>query len=375
MHVFHLISSLGFFGAENVLIQLTKELRHTDFSPLIGVFKNLHNPHVEVAEEAKRHNLTVEIFPCNGKLDLKTISLIREVLEKNGVDIIHTHGYKSNLYALASSFGKNISLITTCHNWLGDDRKMKFYAWLDKFFLNKFDKLIAVSDDVKREILKHEIQADKVLIISNGVELERFNNHKDPSYIYREFNIDPGCKIIGTVGRLTEEKGHIYILQATVKIMEQYPKVVLLIVGDGPLRNELQERVEDLGIRDKVIFTGMRSDTPELYSLMEFFILSSITEGLPVALLEAMASKKPVIATEVGAVPKVIQDGHSGLLVEPKDVEGLSKAIIDLLENPDQAAYLALNGYEEVTNEFSSQKMAERYVEVYKEVLRVRRVS
>lgn len=157
--------------------------------------------------------------------------------------------------------------------------------------------------------------------------------------------------------------------------MEQYPKVVLLIVGDGPLRNELQERVEDLGIRDKVIFTGMRSDTPELYSLMEFFILSSITEGLPVALLEAMASKKPVIATEVGAVPKVIQDGHSGLLVEPKDVEGLSKAIIDLLENPDQAAYLALNGYEEVTNEFSSQKMAERYVEVYKEVLRVRRVS
>ena len=240
MQILHLISSGGFFGAENMLIELSKELLNTTFSPIIGVFKNLHNPHLEVAEEAKRNNFSVEIFPCKSKLNIKTILSLRRFLKQQKIDIIHTHGYKSNLYALASSFGKKAALITTCHNWLGEDPKMKFYAKLDKFLLNRFHKIIAVSDSVKQEILDHNVFPNKVLIINNGINLSRFNNTIKTDEIRTEFGIDGDCKVIGTVGRLSQEKGFLVFLQAAKIILRQYPKTVFLIVGDGPLRKDLE---------------------------------------------------------------------------------------------------------------------------------------
>jgi glycosyltransferase involved in cell wall biosynthesis len=365
--VLHLISSSGFFGADNMLIELSKGLRHTTFSPIIGVFKNLHNPHLEVVKEAKRHNFPVEIFPCKGRLDLRAILSIRRFLEGQKFDIIHTHGYKSNLYALAASFGKKVPRVTTCHNWLGDAPKMRFYARLDKFFLNRFDRLIAVSDSLRQEILKQNISPQKVLTIYNGVGIDRFNTQKKPDNIRTEFGIDEGCKIIGTVGRLSEEKGHIHLLHAAKKVIREYPKTVFLIVGGGPLRQRLEAKSSLLAT--PFIFTGVRNDMPVIYSIMDIFVLPSLTEGLPMALLEAMASQRPVVATKVGAVPRVIKHGSSGLLIKPADVEGLAKAIMDLLANPQKGHYLAKNAYEIVRQHFSSQGMAEKYVEVYKEVL------
>ncbi len=238
MKVLHLISSSGFFGAENVLIELSKELRDTSFSPFIGVLKNLHNPHLEAAEEAKKYNLPIKIFPCKGKLDLKTIVSIRKFLGQQKIDIIHTHGYKSNLYALASSLGMKVYRVTTCHNWLGESQKMKFYARLDKIFLNRSNKIVAVSDSVIQEILKHNISPKKVKIIYYGINLERFTNttNRHKIKIKSEFGIEEGSRVIGTVGRLTKEKGHVYLLQAARKILQKYPETVFLIIGDGPLR-------------------------------------------------------------------------------------------------------------------------------------------
>jgi glycosyltransferase involved in cell wall biosynthesis len=382
--VLHLISSSGFFGADNMLVELSKELRHTGYTPIIGVFKNIHNPHVEVAEKAKQYHFPVTLFPCNGRLDLKTIISIRRFLEKQNIGIIHTHGYKSNLYALAASMGKSLPRVATCHNWLGDDPKMKFYARLDKFFLNRFNRVIAVSDSVKQEILNHNISANKVLTIFNGIDTNRFNDPKKVESARREFGIGKGCKVIGTVGRLSEEKGHIHLLNAATKVSQEYPKVVFLIVGDGPLRNHLEEKasaigqtqhLEKNGPESPFIFTGVRSDMPAIYSLMDIFVLPSLTEGLPMVLLEAMASQKPIVATTVGAIPKVIEHGHSGLLVRPGDAKELAKAITDLLANPQKADKIAKNGHQRVLNHFSSKKMAEKYIDVYQDVLSARRIK
>jgi len=378
--VLHLISSSGFFGADNMLIELSKELRHTIFSPIIGVFKNLHNPHLEVAEEAKRYSFPVEIFPCNGRLDLKTLLLIRRFLEEQKIDIIHTHGYKSNLYALAASFGKKVSRVATCHNWLGDDPRMKFYERLDKSFLNRFDRVIAVSDSVKQEILNHNISPKKVLTIYNGINIDRFDNQEKADSIRRKFGIDESGKVIGTVGRLSEEKGHIHLLHAAEKVLQEYPKVKFLIVGDGPLRRHLEAKSLQLAksgsakagsSESPFVFAGVRNSMPAIYSMMDIFVLPSLTEGFPMALLEAMASQRPVVATKVGAVPKIIEHGHSGLLVPPGDVKALAKAIMDLLANLQKASHLAKHAHQKVKLHFSSQRMAERYVEVYQDIVRV----
>ena len=157
--------------------------------------------------------------------------------------------------------------------------------------------------------------------------------------------------------------------------------VVFLIVGDGPLRQDLQDKSSQLteaeGVKahrpgGPIVFAGVRNDMPEMYALMDIFVLPSRTEGLPMVLLEALAAKKPVVATTVGAVPGVIDHGHSGLLTQPGDVEDLSGAIIDLLDNPQKAQHLAQNGYERVKDHFSAQRMAEQYIEVYKDVLSAR---
>lgn len=374
MRVLHLISSIGFFGAENVLLEIAKEVRHTNLMPIVGVIKNLYNPHVEIADEAKRHDLPVEIFSCNSKLDPKTIILIRQFLNRNRIDIIHSHGYKSNLYALASSLGRNISLVTTCHNWLGDSLKTNFYCRLDKLLLKRFHKIIAVSDLVKNEILNHMVSTDNVLTISNGINLDRFNNCPKTDTIRKQFGIEEGYTVVGTAGRISEEKGHIYLLRAAEKVLRQYPKTVFLIVGDGPMRHDLQkisaEYAKSCCSKCAIIFPGVRTDMPDIYSLMDIFVLPSLMEGLPLALLEAMASKKPVIATRVGAVPKVIADKGTGLLVNPADEGELADAIIYLLEKQDAAKKIAERAYKKVKDDFSSRRMAEQYIDVYEEVLK-----
>jgi glycosyltransferase involved in cell wall biosynthesis len=381
MRVLQLISSSGFYGADNVLIELSKQLRYTFFQPIMGVFKNVQSPHLEVAQEAKQCNFPVEIFPCKGRLDFRTILQIRRFLGKQKIDIIHSHGYKSNLYALAASLGTNLPKVTTCHNWLGDDPKMKFYARLDKFFLNQFDRVIGVSDTVTQDILTHNISPNKVLTIYNGINVDSFTSQKKPDTdaIRKELGINNKCRVIGTVGRLSEEKGHSYLLKAAETVLQEYPKVVFLIVGDGPLRQHLEDRSSQLTeiyasttcAKGAFIFAGVRKDMPAIYSLMDVFVLPSLTEGLPMVLLEAMASKKPVVATSVGAVPNVIEDGHSGLLVRPGDVNDLSQAIKHLLAHPEKASQLAEHARQKVKEQFSSQKMAQRYVGVYQNVLGV----
>lgn len=384
MRVLHLISSTGFFGAENVLIQLAIELQYTDFHPIVGVFKNMQNPHLEVAEEAKRHDLEAVIFPCHDKFDPNAIIRLRKFLNRNHINIIHTHGYKSNLYALAASSGKKTPLITTCHPWLGNDLKMKFYAGLDKFFLNRFNKVVAINDLIKQEILNHNVHPDKVVTIYNGINPDRFNKLAKSNNIRKELGIKEGCRVIGTVGRLTEEKGHIYLLQAAKRILQQYPKVIFLIVGDGPLREQLEakstesvgfESVKSCCSKSAVIFKGIRTDIPEIYSIMDIFVLPSLTEGLPMVLLEAMASKKPVIATSVGAIPKVVVDGETGLLINSADSNQLADAIIYLLKNENKAREIGEKGYERVKNEFSSNRMTKQYIKVYEEILKTQQTQ
>ena len=277
--VLQLISSSGFFGADNVLIELSKQLLNTAFQPLVGVFNNLHNPHLEIAAEAEKNELPVNIIPCKGRFDFNSILLIRKFIEKHGIDIIHTHGYKSNLYALAASTGKKVSLVATCHNWLGDQAKMKFYAWLDKIFLRRFDKVVAVSDKLKGEILNQNIHPGKVETIHNGIDLKRFNSRETAVHTKEMLGIGEDCLVVGTVGRISEEKGHALLLHAAEKVLKKYPKTAFVFVGDGPLKVELEAQSSQIsnelkknGIKKSLtpfIFAGVRRDMPAIYTIFD----------------------------------------------------------------------------------------------------------
>jgi len=362
MKILQLISSKGYFGAENVLVQLAAQLnKDKNFQPIAGVIENSVAPHREVADESRKKGISTAIFPCQDKFDLQTILQLRRYVREQGIDIIHSHGYKSNLYSFFSTLGLSTANVATCHNWLGDKAKMKFYTAIDLFFLRRFSHAVAVSPDVRERMLKSGIPAEKVSVVGNGIDVDRFENTSPPNNVKAQLGIPDHHSVVGTVGRLSPEKGHIHLLNVFEAIQSEFPDVSFLIVGDGPSREELQKKFDN----PSVIFTGLRSDLPELYKCMDIFALPSLTEGLPMVLLEAMASALPVIATSVGSVPDVMIGGETGLLLSPGEEGVLRKHLVYLLRNPEERRRMGQKGHARVKEEYSAAKMANDYKSIY----------
>ncbi|MDP1813239.1 MAG: glycosyltransferase family 4 protein [Leadbetterella sp.] len=366
MKILQLISSSGYFGAENVLVQLASELNKNDTCHVIsGVIENLVTPHLEVIDESKKRGIQTAHFACRGKFDLINILQLRQFIKTQGINILHSHGYKSNLYSFFSAIGLKVALVATCHNWLGDDIKMRFYSYLDRIFLRQFSQVVAVSSDVQNKIIQSNISSDKVSIIRNGIDLSRFENAYLPPNFKSTLSIPEDHLVIGTVGRISSVKGHQHLLNLVSAIGKEYPKTSFLLVGDGDLLTDLQAKFN----KPNIIFTGLRKDLPELYKCMDIFVLPSLTEGLPMVLLEAMASQLPVVATQVGYIPKVIIDNETGFLVEPGDEEGLKKSLLYLLTEPKRRKVMGMKGYLRVKDGFSSAQMAQDYLKIYQKAL------
>lgn len=367
-HILHLISSSGLLGAERVLLELAEYSRRAGLKVAIGIFQNHKNPNSELAKVASTLGLKVQVFPCRWRFDPKTISLIRAFIYREQINILHSHGYKGNFYALMATRDK-IPWIITNHNWTRTTFKLKVYAFLDLLLTRFAKKVVVVSDEIASRLLKCGVSPHKIVVIDNGIDLQQFSSPKRNSLLKKCLEIEEKSKVIGTIARLTKEKGHIYLIEAARNIVSVFPGTTFLIVGDGNERDRLEKRVMESGLKDKVIFTGQRKDIIDILSILDIFVLPSITEGLPIALLEALASQLPVVATNVGAVPKVIINRETGLLIEPRSVASLINAISELLSDWERARQFGYRGYQKVEKEFSAQCMADRYFNLYSEVL------
>jgi len=359
--VLQLISSTGYYGAENVVIELAKNLPAFGYQPIIGVFYNSRNVNLEIKTEAQKHNIPVQLFPCDGRFDLKLTKSLQGYVKEQQVEIVHSHGYKSNFYALFSG----VRTITTCHGWIYSDFINRFYNTLDKIWLRLFNNVVVVSQKLHHEVLRWLLPPSRVRTINNGIDLGRFNRQFDRAAISQKLGINPDYNIVGTVGRLSPEKGHLFLLQAAKKVIDKFPETIFMIVGDGDSRKFLEQKSAELQISRNILLTGPRGDIPELLSLMDLFVLPSLTEGLPMTLLEAMAARRPIIATKVGGVPQLISNNQTGILIESKNSDSLAEAIIKLLSDKNNAAIMAQNAYQIVVEKYSSRTMVKKYIQVY----------
>lgn len=366
MTILFLISSEGYYGVENMLVTLALQLSQQGCRCVVGVFCNSHSPHTEVAEQAERQGLTVEIIACNGRWDWSAVTQIRSLLAKHDVHVLHPHGYKADLYALAAASRNRVPLLATTHNWPSKLLSMRAYAILDRLALRAFDKVIVVSDAVA-DILRHSgMAAEKVAMIPNGVDLDRFRSAVPK--LRNEIGLAHN-PVVGFVGRLVPDKGGALLVRAAQHVLTIHPNTTFVLVGEGPAHQEWKALAGELGIDKQVIFVGARDDMPEVYASFDMVVLPSLIEALPMCLLEAMAAGKPVIATRVGAVPRLVVEAQTGLLLEPGDVSALAQAILRLLENPDMACQLGENGRAHVARHFSAEVMAKSYIEMYEQVL------
>jgi glycosyltransferase involved in cell wall biosynthesis len=362
--VLQLISSGGYYGAENMLLNLCASQEQSGCENSLLLFYNVHVPNVEFYERARRRGLSVRMVHCNGRADWRAVRQIEEYIQEDGIEIVHTHGYKADLYGYLAAWRCHKPVVATCHNWVGGTAALGIYNHLDRMVLKKFDGLAAVSDAVAHRLLAFGVPAEKIKTIANGIDVPAFE-HAQPLPLLKA----EGSTVVGVVARLDLKKGFEYLLQAARELRKQFADLKIVIAGEGPDRDKIEHIVQQYGLQSSVVLAGQQSNMPAVYAAMDIFVLPSLNEGLPMTLLEAMAASKPVIATRVGAIPSVINDGKNGLLVNAKDPESLRNAIASLLSDPERCQRMGDQAHAWVRQNYTSEAMALKYREMYEEVL------
>ena len=371
LRVCHITSGDLLGGAEVVLLNLARAsskdiLRQTLFVLFNqGVFSR------KLIQTGARVSLFQEKgFPS----DLTTVFQVARLLKDEGSHVVHTHGYKSNVIGgLASRLSGCPVLIRTEHSRATGILKHAFsratvFRLLD-YFIGAYwtDKIVAVSSDLAKT-LAQRYPSEKVITIFNGVVLHEVKGQCQSSNVKSELGIPRESDLVGMFSRLNPEKGVAIFLKAASIVRLKAPHVRFLIVGNGPLYAELKKETFRLNLEKHVIFAGFREDALDLVCQMDVVVLSSVHEGMPMILLEAMALAKAVVATKVGGIPEVIDDRRTGLLVQPEDDYTLAMACVELLENRPLAKQLGLRARKEIAKRFTAQMMVAKLRALYWEV-------
>ncbi|MBU1853369.1 MAG: glycosyltransferase family 4 protein [Candidatus Omnitrophica bacterium] len=307
--------------------------------------------------------------------DLMTLWELAYIMKRKRYDIVHTHNSKAGFIGrLAARIAGVPIIVHTIHGFSFHEYEKplyrKLFIWLERFAARFADRLIVISEPLKEWGLALKIgKPSQYVTIYSGIEIEKFQIRIDIEQKRHLFGIKSSDLVIGVVSKLWEGKGHKCILQAARPVIAKIPNVKFMFVGEGYLRKELESLTRQLGLNGHVIFTGFRNDIPEVTAIFDIAILASFFEGLGRVLLEAMIYSKPVIATKVGGIVDVVDDGVTGLLIPPGDSTALSEAMVKLLSDRGLRERMGRAGREKIDNKFGAQTMVCQIREVYEELL------
>lgn len=266
---------------------------------------------------------------------------LHRVAKAMAPDLIHTHLLPANVYGRLVGRFMSVPVVTTLHNnfrgMLPTQRwRERLLLGLERCTARWSVAQVAVSAQVRRDY-EEQFGRSGIEVIPNPVDVSVFSPRNDNGKSRRDWS---QCLTLMTIGRLSEEKGHIYLVRALPKLVEQIASCRLLVIGDGPQRAPLQAEVEAMLLKNKVCFLGARSDVKDWLNVADVLLLPSLTEGLPLVLLEAMAAGKPIVASRVGGIPEVLSDGKTGILVAPRSPDAIAKAVCRLYKNQEFAKQL-----------------------------------
>jgi sugar transferase (PEP-CTERM/EpsH1 system associated) len=359
-HIAHIVLSLQIGGLEELVLNLVRKIDPVRYRLSVVVLRK-DGP---LSLEMEKLGITVHRLHGGEGFSFPLIRRLAALLRQQNIDAIHTHDLGPFIYGgLASVWNRNRNVFHTEHSYLSQDsRRLREFERALGYYARM---IIADSRDVAQMLIERQkIPARKVVTILNGIDLDRFNL-SDAQAIRRELGIKPEAFVVGTVGRLVPVKNQALLIRAFAQLAGDQA-AELIIVGDGSERPGLESLAAELGVRARVHFTGARRDIPGILAGLDLFVLPSLSEGLSLTLLEAMAALRPVIATRVGGNPEVISDGQNGLLVASDDVAQMAGAM-RRMNSPDPAwrEALASSGRRTVEEKFSLDSMVKAYVELY----------
>lgn len=305
--------------------------------------------------------------------DLRALITAAAEMRRHRFDVVHTHMSKAVLVgATAARLTRVPLVINTAHN-LGflalPNPALRALFWIyDKMlFWACCDVIVTVSESVRAGVVRGRIASDgKVVAIANGIDPDRFNVPPEVRRDTRTLLSGSDGPLIVTVARLVWFKGLDTLIDAVPALLARHPRARIAIVGDGPLREILEARADALGLADRIVFLGERRDVPEILAAADIFVLPSVSEGMPISILEAMAASRPVVATRVGGVPDLVSEDETGIVVPARDPEALSAALIRLADDPALAGGMGAAGRQRLDASFSAQAMVTRTAVLYR---------
>jgi glycosyltransferase involved in cell wall biosynthesis len=284
-------------------------------------------------------------------------------------DILHAHDYKTNVLGvlLAKRFG--LPVVTTLHGYGLGGGRLNWYYRIERWALRRMDRVIAVSEDIERYVLSIGIPRARCALVENAIDTDTYRRTMDTNAARVQAGLGNRNLVVGGVGRLCGEKGFDRLIRAVTNLSSDGIVVKLVLVGEGEERDRLEKLVRDLNCRHAVQLLGYRPDTVALYQALDVFVLSSVREASPNVVLEAMAMEVPVVATRIAGVPKLIEDGVNGLLVEPDDVEGLTRALETMLGDQALRARLARAGRQTIEERYTFAGRMKKIRAIYDDLL------
>jgi glycosyltransferase involved in cell wall biosynthesis len=299
-------------------------------------------------------------------VDYAAFIKIAKRFKHEGVDIVHCHNIGALLYgSIGGKLARTAGTLYTAHGTYSARRlaNLRFGRFLS------VDRIVAVSDDSRRAILNHgRYRPEDVETFPNGIDTKSFDLDVDVEEIKRELGIRENVTVLGIVARLSWEKEHKTLFDAVAQLKSNGTNVALVVIGDGPLKEDLHDYVSDAEISDAVFFLGERYDVPQLLQVLDVFVLSSRIEGMSLTLLEAMAAGLPIVATDVGGNSEVVAAGETGILIEPGNPAALAKAVEKFVSDSELARTMGERGRTRVNEIFSLEAMVKRYETVYEQL-------
>lgn len=365
--VAHLIATNFFGGPEKQIVEHALRINQDKFAVLLISFieRSMAN---ELVNAAKEKNIFVRELFTENPFNPRSVLDLWSILKEEKIDILCTHGYKSNVVGRIASWLIGIPEIAISRGWTGENWKIKLYEKLDKLFLRFADHVVTVSEGQREKVLKLGVKANNLSVIYNGINLNNVKN-RSVNYIRTELGINDNPVIVMSAGRLSPEKNFAGLIDAAKIVTAKDKNIRFVVFGEGFLREELEKKTRDADLEGKFFLPGFRKDFVSLLREADIFVLPSFTEGLSNVILEAYASKKPVIATRVGGNPEVVMNGETGYLVEPDNAEKMAECIMTLAQDPDLRATMGAKGYEYVKEHFSFDIQTRKYEELYYKIL------
>jgi len=361
MRILHLDTERTWRGGEGQLLHLAEGLsRRGHFCIVSGP------PTSPLLLRASDRGLRVEPVILSSEWSLAAVWTLRGILKRERIQVIHMHSsHASTLGGWAARLAhvpvRVISRRVDFSTQSNPFRKLK-YQW-------GIDRIIAISEGVKRVLIEDGLDPDRIEVIHSGIDPKPFDPNLPNAEVRREFGISEKAPVVGCIAHFADHKGHRYLIEAAARVAASIPEVRFLLVGEGELRTAIELQIKDLQLGPNVILTGFRTDIPRLLAAIDIVVLSSHLEGLGTSLLDAMAMARPVVATRVGGIPEIVEEGVTGQLVPPRDPKSLADALINLIRRPGDGRRMGAAGRERMLSEFSAEGMVAGTESIYKKIL------